>query len=58
MRNKYGKRILEWEMNMKYWKEKENNPLENMQFWTGTYISKLAENEMFLYGSNPLLSFC
>ncbi len=55
MRNKYGKRILEWEMNMKYWKEKENNPLENMQFWTGTYISKLAENEMFLYGSNPLL---
>lgn len=38
---------------MKYWKEKENNPVENMQFWTGTYITKLAENEIFLYGSNP-----
>lgn len=41
---------------MKYWKEKENNPVENMQFWTGTYITKLAENEIFLYGFNPLLS--
>lgn len=38
---------------MKYWKEKENNPVENMQFWPGTYITKLAENEIFLYGSNP-----
>lgn len=40
---------------MKYWKEKENNQVENMQFWTGTYITKLAENEIFLYGSNPFL---
>lgn len=38
---------------MKYWKEKEKNPLEEMHFWTGTHITKLAENEIFLYGSNP-----
>lgn len=38
---------------MKYWKEKEKNPLEEMEFWTGTHITKLAENEIFLYGSNP-----
>lgn len=41
---------------MKYWKEKENSPVNNIQFWTGKYITKLAENEIFLYGSNPLLS--
>lgn len=38
---------------MKYWKEKENSPVNNIQFWTGKHITKLAENEIFLYGSNP-----
>ena len=38
---------------MKYWKEKEKNPLEEMEFWTGNHITKLTENEIFLYGSNP-----
>lgn len=41
---------------MKYWKEKENNPVENMQFWQGTTITKLAENEIFVMGTNPFLS--
>lgn len=30
---------------------------ENMQFWEGSIIKKLADNEIFVYGSNPLLSF-
>lgn len=42
---------------MKYWKEKEINPVESMQFWQGTTITKLEPNEIFVYGSNPLLSF-
>lgn len=40
---------------MKYWKEKENNPVENMQFWSGTKIDKLEPNEIFVFGSNPVL---
>ncbi len=39
---------------MKYWKEKESNAVENMQFWQGTTITKLAENEIFVMGTNPL----
>ncbi len=27
-----------------------------MEYWTGTYITKLAENEIFVFGSNPVLS--
>lgn len=38
---------------MKYWKEKESNPVESMQFWQGTTITKLAENEIFVMGTNP-----
>lgn len=38
---------------MKYWKKKEDNPVENMQFWQGTTITKLAENEIFVMGTNP-----
>lgn len=26
------------------------------QYWSGKVISKLEENEIFVYGSNPLLS--
>ena len=33
---------------MKYWKEKESNPVESMQYWQGTTITKLEENEIFL----------
>lgn len=32
------------------------NEQKNMQFWQGTIITKLAQNEVFVYGSNPLLS--
>ena len=38
---------------MKYWTEKESNPVEGMQFWQGTTITKLAENEIFVMGTNP-----
>lgn len=38
---------------MKYWKEKENNSVESMQFWQGTTITKLEENEIFIMGTNP-----
>ncbi len=27
-----------------------------MQFWSGKFITQLKENEIFVYGSNPLLS--
>lgn len=27
----------------------------NMEYWTGSKITSLKENEIFLYGSNPLL---
>ena len=40
-------------MNMKYWKEKESNPVGNRKFWQGTTITKLAENEIFVMGTNP-----
>lgn len=42
---------------MKFWKEKELNPVEKMDFWKGEYINKLEENEVFVFGANPLLSF-
>lgn len=29
--------------------------MENKQYWTGTFISKLEENEVFVFGSNPVL---
>ena len=29
------------------------NEQKNMQFWQGTIITKLAQNEVFVYGSNP-----
>jgi ribA/ribD-fused uncharacterized protein len=38
---------------MKYWKEQESNPVENMEFWKGTTITKLADNEIFVMGTNP-----
>lgn len=38
---------------MKYWKEKESNPVESMQFWQGTTITKLEKNEIFVMGTNP-----
>lgn len=28
-----------------------------MKYWSGTKIDKLEENEVFVFGSNPLLSF-
>ena len=51
-------KIIKLGLEMKYWKEKENNSVESMQFWQGTTITKLEENEIFLYGSNPVLSSC
>lgn len=27
-----------------------------MKYWSGTKIDKLEENEVFVFGSNPLLS--
>ena len=27
-----------------------------MEYWSGTKIDKLEENEVFVFGSNPLLS--
>lgn len=38
---------------MKYWKEKEINPVEKMEFWKGDYITKLEPNEVFVFGANP-----
>lgn len=38
---------------MKYWKEKESNPVEDMEFWSGKTITKLADNEIFVMGTNP-----
>lgn len=38
---------------MKFWKEKELNPVEKMNFWKGEYINKLEENEVFVFGANP-----
>lgn len=38
---------------MKYWKEKESNPVEKMEFWKGEYITKLEPNEIFVMGTNP-----
>lgn len=38
---------------MKFWKEKELNPVEKMDFWKGEYINKLEENEVFVFGANP-----
>lgn len=38
---------------MNYSKETENNPVENMQFWTGKYITALKPNEVFVFGGNP-----
>ena len=43
---------------MKYWKEKESNPVEKMEFWKGEYITKLEPNEIFVMGTNPFLSSC
>lgn len=28
-----------------------------MKYWSGTKIDKLEENEVFVFGSNPVLSF-
>lgn len=28
-----------------------------MEYWSGKVIKRLQENEIFVYGSNPLLSF-
>lgn len=38
---------------MKYWKEKENNPVEQIEFWQGKRITKLEQNEVFVMGTNP-----
>ena len=38
---------------MKYWKEEEISPVENMEFWKGEYITKLEPNEIFVMGTNP-----
>ena len=30
--------------------------MENRKYWSGTKINRLQENEVFVYGSNVLLS--
>lgn len=40
---------------MKSWTEKESNSVEGMQFWRGTTITKLEDNEIFVFGANPIL---
>lgn len=29
--------------------------MEKKQYWSGTFISKLELNEVFVFGSNPVL---
>ncbi len=43
---------------MKYLKENESSIVEKMDFWKDDYITKLEPNEVFVFGSNPLLSSC
>ena len=31
--------------------------MENRKYWSGTQVDRLQENEVFVYGSNVLLSF-
>lgn len=39
---------------MKFGKESGN--LDEMSFWQGEFITELAPNEVFVFGSNPVLS--
>ncbi len=40
---------------MKFWKEKASGNLEGVSFWKGEFITELSPNEVFVFGSNPLL---
>ncbi len=31
--------------------------MKNIKYWSGSKIDKLSENEIFVFGSNPVLSF-
>ena len=32
--------------------------MENREYWSGDKIYSVKENEVFVFGSNPLLSSC
>lgn len=40
---------------MKLRKEKESGNLEGVSFWKGESITELSPNEVFVFGSNPVL---
>lgn len=41
---------------MKYWTEEEISPVEKINFWKCDCITKSEPNEVFVFGSNPVLS--
>lgn len=39
---------------MKFLEQKKTNLVDKMRFWSGNFITKLKDNEIFVYGSNVL----